>query len=86
MLASEAGRYAKERHMTLIHGGARHVTEFAGRVLGHLAVAVLGFALMVTGLAMGVTMVLLPVGVVVGSVGVLMFVWGLFGHLKSPVH
>jgi len=69
--------------MTVNRVAARHATEIAGRVLGHVAVTVLGFIFMIVGLAMGVTMVLLPVGVVVGSVGVLMFVWGLFGHLAN---
>jgi hypothetical protein len=50
-------------------------------LLGHVAIAVVGFVMMIVGLAMGVTMVLLPVGVVVGLLGLLIFSGGLFGHI-----
>ena len=52
-------------------------------LMGHLAIALVGFVMMVVGLAMGVTMVLLPVGIVVGLLGVAIFVAGLFGHING---
>ena len=50
-------------------------------LMGHFAIAVVGFVMMIVGLAMGVTMVLLPIGVVVGLLGLLIFIGGLFGHI-----
>ena len=52
-------------------------------LMGHLAIALVGFVMMVVGLAMGVTMVLLPVGIVVGLLGVVIFIGGLFGHINQ---
>jgi hypothetical protein len=52
-------------------------------LIGHVAIAVVGFVMMIIGLAMGVTMVLLPIGIVVGLLGLLIFIGGLFGHLDD---
>jgi hypothetical protein len=55
----------------------------AESLMGHLAIALVGFVMMIVGLAMGVTMVLLPIGIVVGLLGLLIFIGGLFGHIDE---
>jgi len=52
-------------------------------LMGHCAIAVVGFVMMIVGLAMGVTMVLLPVGLVVGLLGAVICIGGLFGHIDA---
>jgi hypothetical protein len=47
-------------------------------MLAHMALLIVGFAMMVAGLGLGVTMVMLPVGLVIGLLGVAVFVAGLF--------
>jgi hypothetical protein len=62
-------------HSALWHRPWIKTTE---SVLGHMALTVIGFAMMVLGLALGVTMIMLPAGLVIGLLGVALFVGGLF--------
>ena len=64
--------------MAFTHTSDQHSWLMTAEVAaGHIALSIIGFALMVLGLGLSVTMIMLPVGLAVGLLGVAMFVTGL---------
>jgi hypothetical protein len=62
--------------MRAIESPVKHAVQAGGRIAGHWAAMVIGFAMVAAGLGLGVTIVLLPVGLPLGLAGLMLFFWG----------